>query len=109
MNDRSSGAPGPDSPDSPAPSPKDPNQIYRRIFDAIVDHKLLPGTHLKEDELCELVGVGRSRLRTALAQGLQQGRHLLRWRAELGRQVLQGRIVVYCHAYENNRLAQVDF
>lgn len=68
MNDRPSGVPGPDSPDSPAPSPKDPNQIYRRIFDAIVDHKLLPGTHLKEDELCELFGVGRTRIRTALSR-----------------------------------------
>lgn len=48
--------------------PMDPNQIYTRIFDAIVDHRLLPGTHLKEDELCELFGVGRTRIRTALSR-----------------------------------------
>ncbi|MGR3460702.1 MAG: GntR family transcriptional regulator [Roseovarius sp.] len=50
-------------------SPKvDSDQIYRRIFDAIVDHKLLPGTHLKEDELCDHFGVGRTRIRTALSR-----------------------------------------
>ena len=43
-------------------------QIYARIFDAIVDHKLQPGTHLKEDELCEIFGVGRTRIRSILAR-----------------------------------------
>ena len=44
------------------------DQIYRSIFDAIVDHKLQPGTHLREDELCDLFGVGRTRIRTALSR-----------------------------------------
>ena len=43
-------------------------QIYARIFDAIVEHKLRPGTHLKEDELCEVFGVGRTRIRSVLAR-----------------------------------------
>jgi len=43
-------------------------QIYMRIFDAIVDHKLQPGTHLKEDELCEIFAVGRTRIRSILAR-----------------------------------------
>lgn len=42
--------------------------IYRSVFDAIVDHKLHPGTHLREDELCELYGVGRTRIRAALSR-----------------------------------------
>jgi len=44
------------------------NQIYRSIFNAIVDHKLQPGTHLREDELCDLYGVGRTRIRMALSR-----------------------------------------
>ena len=50
------------------PKNVDSNQIYRRIFDAIVDQKLTPGTHLKEDELCDLFGVGRTRIRAALSR-----------------------------------------
>ncbi|MDU8913914.1 GntR family transcriptional regulator [Aestuariicoccus sp. MJ-SS9] len=46
----------------------DSNEIYSRIFDAIVDNRLAPGTHLKEDELCDLFGVGRTRIRTALSR-----------------------------------------
>ena len=46
----------------------DNNAIYGQIFDSIVDHKLLPGTHLKEDELCDLFGVGRTRIRAILSR-----------------------------------------
>jgi DNA-binding GntR family transcriptional regulator len=49
-------------------SPNDNNAIYGQIFDAIVDHKLLPGTHLKEDELCGLFGIGRTRIRAILSR-----------------------------------------
>lgn len=44
------------------------DHIYGSIFDAIVDHKLQPGTHLREDELCDLFGVGRTRIRAALSR-----------------------------------------
>ena len=33
---------------------KGSEHIYKSIFDAIVDHRLQPGTHLREDELCDL-------------------------------------------------------
>lgn len=50
-------------------SPKvDSDQICKRIFDVIVDYKVLPGTHLKEDELCDTFGVGRTRIGTALSR-----------------------------------------
>lgn len=44
------------------------DKIYGHIFDAIVDRRLQPGIHLKEDELCEFYGVGRTRLRTVLTR-----------------------------------------
>ena len=46
----------------------DNEQMYRRIFEAIVDHKLSPGQHLKEDELCDIFGVGRTRIRAVLSR-----------------------------------------
>ncbi|MDA3858799.1 MAG: GntR family transcriptional regulator [Roseovarius sp.] len=44
------------------------DRIYAHIFDSIVDHRLQPGTHLKEDELCDIYGIGRTRLRTVLSR-----------------------------------------
>ena len=49
-------------------SPNDNDAIYGQIFDAIVDNKLLPGTHLKEDELRDLFGIGRTRIRAILSR-----------------------------------------
>ena len=46
----------------------DNEAIRRRIFEAIVDHRMAPGTHLKEDVLCELFGIGRTRVRAILAR-----------------------------------------
>jgi len=51
-----------------APGDLDNGQIYARVFEAIVDHRLMPGTHLKEDELCEIFGIGRTRLRAILSR-----------------------------------------
>ena len=53
---------------TPASGTVGSDHIYRAIFDAIVDHKLQPGTHLREDELCDLFGVGRTRVRVALSR-----------------------------------------
>lgn len=44
------------------------DRIYAHIFDAIVDHRLQPGTHLKEDELSDFYGIGRTRLRKVLSR-----------------------------------------
>lgn len=44
------------------------DEVYNRIFEAIVDHRLLPGTHLKEDELGATFGIGRTRVRSILSR-----------------------------------------
>lgn len=46
----------------------DAGGIYERIYEAIVDHRLLPGTKLGEDRLAEVLGVSRPRVREALAR-----------------------------------------
>jgi DNA-binding GntR family transcriptional regulator len=40
--------------------------VYERIWSAIMDHSLPPETRLVEGELCEIFGLGRTRLRQVL-------------------------------------------
>jgi DNA-binding GntR family transcriptional regulator len=47
--------------------PAEPGQdVYERIWGAIMDHSLPPETRLVEERLCEIFGVGRTRLRQVL-------------------------------------------
>lgn len=41
-------------------------EIVERIFEAIIDQRLAPGTKLSEAALCEAFGVGRMRIRQSL-------------------------------------------
>ena len=44
----------------------DEEEIVERIFEAIIDQRLPPGTKLSEASLCEAFGVGRMRIRQSL-------------------------------------------
>lgn len=44
----------------------DPAQVYERILGAIMDHSLPPETRLVENDLCEIFGLGRTRMRQVL-------------------------------------------
>ena len=46
----------------------DTHEVHERIWSAIVDHSLPPETRLVESELCEVFGVGRTRVRQVLQQ-----------------------------------------
>jgi DNA-binding GntR family transcriptional regulator len=48
---------------APAASAAD---VYERIWSAIMDHSLPPETRLVEERLCEIFGLGRTRLRQVL-------------------------------------------
>jgi DNA-binding GntR family transcriptional regulator len=41
-------------------------EVYERIWNAIMDHSLPPETRLVEERLCEIFGLGRTRLRQVL-------------------------------------------
>lgn len=41
---------------------------YQRVWGAIVSHKLLPGTRLKEDDLCDTFDISRGNVRKLLQQ-----------------------------------------
>lgn len=46
--------------------PTETAQMHERIWSAIVDHSLPPETRLVESELCEIFGLGRTRVRQVL-------------------------------------------
>jgi DNA-binding GntR family transcriptional regulator len=48
-------------------------QIYDRIFTAILERRLRPGAHLREVELADMFGVGRTKVRQALAKLAEVG------------------------------------
>ena len=84
----------------------DSDQIYNRIFDAIVDHNLAPGTHLKEDELCDIFGIGRTRMRAVLSRlaadhvvtlVANRGAFVAQPSVEEAREVFRARRVIECH------------
>jgi DNA-binding GntR family transcriptional regulator len=47
--------------------------IYNRIFEAVLDRRLRPGAHLREVELARMFGVSRTKVRQALAKLIQVG------------------------------------
>ena len=49
-----------------APKTVDIADVHERIWSAIMDHSLPPETRLVETELCEIFGLGRTRLRQVL-------------------------------------------
>ncbi len=54
--------------DHPSESGPAPADVYARIYEAVLDHRLTPGTKLKEVRLAELFGVTRGTVRKAFAQ-----------------------------------------
>lgn len=62
--------------ESPASSPFRWTAIYEALKEAIIQHKLLPGTKLPEDELSEVFSVSRTLVRSAL-QALAHDRLVL--------------------------------
>lgn len=44
------------------------DRVFNAILDAVLDHRLAPGTKLRERELAELFGVSRNAVRTALTR-----------------------------------------
>jgi DNA-binding GntR family transcriptional regulator len=54
-------------------APPTDQDIYLRIFQAILERRLQPGAHLRESELAEMFGVSRTKVRQALMRLIQMG------------------------------------
>ncbi len=63
------------------------SDIYDRVFAAILDRRLPPGAHLREEELAKMFDVSRTKVRQALGRLFQVG--LLETRASRGVAVAQ--------------------
>jgi DNA-binding GntR family transcriptional regulator len=55
-----------------------PDAIYDAIYAAVIDHRLAPGSRLREEELAQAFGVSRTLVRQALHKLAQDGVILLR-------------------------------
>jgi DNA-binding GntR family transcriptional regulator len=55
------------------PEPPSDQDIYTRIFEAILERRLQPGAPLREAELAQMFGVGRTKVRQALVRLVQAG------------------------------------
>lgn len=64
---------GPRAPAGSTPKAADASLAYERIWGAIIDHSLPPGTRLVEDRLCEIFGIGRTRIRQVLQRLAHEG------------------------------------
>ncbi|RYF18884.1 MAG: GntR family transcriptional regulator [Comamonadaceae bacterium] len=56
------------TPGGPAEREKSLDEIYERIYVAILEHRLHPGTKLGEERLADIFGVSRARIREVLAR-----------------------------------------
>lgn len=54
------------------------DRVYEAIYAAVIDHRLAPGTRLREEELAETFAVSRTLVRQALHKLAQDGVILLR-------------------------------
>lgn len=78
-------------------------QIVERIFEAVIEQRLPPGTKLSESALCEAFGVGRMRIRRSLLLlasrevvelHSNRGAFVARPTAEQAREVFEARLAI---------------
>ena len=64
--------------DTAAPPATAADRVYEAIYAAIVDHRLMPGSRLREEELAQAFAVSRTLVRQALHKLAQDGVIVLR-------------------------------
>jgi DNA-binding GntR family transcriptional regulator len=62
----------------PTPPPVAADRVYDAIYAAVIDHRLAPGSRLREEELAQTFGVSRTLVRQALHKLAQDGVIVLR-------------------------------
>ena len=79
------------------------DEIYERIYNAILEHRLPPGTKLVEERLAEIFGTSRARIREVLARLAheqivelfpQRGAYVAKPSAEQARDVFEARRLI---------------
>ncbi len=80
------------------------DEIYEKIYGAIVEHRLLPGTKLVEERLAEIFGVSRARIREVLARMAHE--QIVELIPQRGAYVAKPSIEQAMHVFEARRLIE---
>jgi DNA-binding GntR family transcriptional regulator len=82
------------------------DSVYTAIYEAVLDHRLAPGSRLREEELGEAFGVSRTTVRQALHRLAQDGVILLR--PNRGAQVPEPTRRDGAHVFEARRVVECE-
>lgn len=80
------------------------DDIYERIYTAIVEHRLHPGTKLVEERMAEIFGVSRARIREVLARMAHE--QIVELIPQRGAYVAKPTIEQAMHVFEARRLIE---
>lgn len=80
------------------------DEIYERIYAAIVEHRLHPGTKLVEERLADIFGVSRARIREVLARMAHE--QIVELIPQRGAYVAKPTIEQAMHVFEARRLIE---
>jgi DNA-binding GntR family transcriptional regulator len=80
------------------------DEIYEKIYAAIVEHRLHPGTKLVEERLAEIFGVSRARVREVLARMAHE--QIVELIPQRGAYVAKPSIEQAMHVFEARRLIE---
>ena len=78
------------------------DEVYERIYTAIVEHRLHPGTKLVEERLAEIFGTSRARIREVLARMAHE--QIVELIPQRGAYVARPTIEQAMHVFEARRL-----
>ena len=80
------------------------DEIYEKIYAAVVEHRLHPGTKLVEERLAEIFGVSRARIREVLARMAHE--QIVELIPQRGAYVAKPSIEQAMHVFEARRLIE---
>lgn len=80
------------------------DEVYERIYTAIVEHRLHPGTKLVEERLAEIFGTSRARIREVLARMAHE--QIVELIPQRGAYVARPTIEQAMHVFEARRLIE---
>jgi DNA-binding GntR family transcriptional regulator len=90
----------------PAPAPSSTQRIYDAVYAAILEHRLLPGARLREEELAESFAVSRTVVRQALHR-LAQDR-VVELQHHRGAAVPQPGLSEAAHVFDARRVVECE-
>jgi len=82
------------------------DRVYDAIYAAVIDHRLLPGARLREEELAQIFSVSRTLVRQALHRLAQDG--VVQLRPNRGAQVPEPTRLDGVHVFDARRVVECE-